>query len=250
MDERYKYQYGLPGWGDEGQMRLAHSRVACVGLGGLGSHSSLMLARAGVGGLFLADPDTVEITNIHRQSFTEEDAYKKRDKVSAIVRQVIAINPDIEYAVANFTINSDNCWHLHNPRPVSLILDGLDNWEGRYALNDFAVTHGIPFVYAGVSGVMGMVYPILPKTERGDTPWEKKGIWTKDLRTLFPNQPKDRPTDPSKTPISLGPLLPIVANLQVIEALKILIGNYEAVNRNIVSFNAWEGKWREIDVNR
>jgi adenylyltransferase/sulfurtransferase len=202
-----------------------------------------------VGGLFLADPDTVEISNIHRQSFTEKDAIKKRSKVWAIGRQIVEINPDVLLAPAVYSIDSDNCWHLLNPKPVSLVMDGLDNWAARYALNDFAVANGIPFIYAGVSGVMGMYYPILPKTKSGDTPWEKKGIWSKDLRDLFPDQPEDRPPNPDKTPVSLPSLLPIIANLQVIEALKILIGNYEAVNRNLISFNAWEGKWREIKVN-
>lgn len=247
MNERYKYQLGLPGWGEKGQEALARKKVAIVGLGGLGSHSAIMLARSGVQRFGLADPDTVAISNLHRQSFTEDDVDRGRSKVHAIHEQISYIN---KWATCERWFNLVEVEHMPPFMDgVDLIIDGLDNWPARYALNDYCVEHGIPFIYGAVSGVMGMVYPILPKTKNGDTPWEKKGIWTRNLREAF-GEPPDERSPSSKTPISLGPLLPIIANLQVIEALKILIGNYEAVNKNLVSFNAWEGKWREIDVNR
>jgi molybdopterin-synthase adenylyltransferase len=244
--EQFKYQIPLPGWGEEGQEALANSHAVVVGLGGLGSHSALSLARAGVGRISLIDPDRVELSNLPRQHFTYYQAGKKACKVLEIASEIRRISPNISLYLMDDYLSENNIMMFAD---ADIFIDGLDNWSTRYLINDFCKEHGIPWVYAGVSGVRGNIFSILPKTKDGQTPWEKAGISTQDLREFLGDEPEQREKDKNKpTPGVLSPLLPIIANLQVIEALKILVHNYEAVCKEFLTFNGWDMKWRTIDV--
>lgn len=247
--KRYKYQYNLPSWGEEGQKRIWNSTVAVVGCGGLGSHSSLMLARAGVGRLLLIDDDYIEISNLHRQAFfaTGHSAYL--NKVDALKEQISHINDQIKVVSLCEKLTSDNISGFLNK--VDCVVDGLDNWETRYLINDWIVKKGFPYIYAGVSGVVGMMKVILPKTASGETEWERQDITTSDLYKIFGNLPETKKKVEKvvkDSPGVLPTLLPIFANLQVTEALKILTGNYADVNKKLVSFNGWTVEWRNVSV--
>ena len=251
---RYQYQYALPNWGEAGQTRIGNSHVVVVGAGGLGSNIVPMLARIGVGQITIIDDDRVELSNLHRQTFTNNDARSGVYKVQALAELCRSIDPDV---IVNPLIDRLNDKNIHGHLGLAdLILDGLDNWETRYLINDYAIKRGKPYVYGAVSGLMGMVKTILPKTKDGNTPWEQAGVITADLRKTFGylhEKQGSKPRHPAKAlndlPGVLAPALPIVANLEVIEAMKILTGNYEAVNRNLVSLNAWKSEWRPVAVN-
>ena len=241
MDERYKHQIGLPGWGKEGQNLISKSSVVVVGCGGLGSNVAPMLARMGVGEIALMDNDHIEMSNIHRQTFTFKQASERKSKCKVLARICKKINPDC--VVLNIEDKLDKSTS-HWLADADVIVDGLNNWETRYLINDFAVRNGYPYVYAGVSGVVGMVKAVLPRTDSGDTRWEKAGIVTADLRATLGGLPpkKESRGDKGKSPYFVLPtLLPWITAMQATEVVKILTRNYEAVNKNLVSLNAWDG---------
>jgi molybdopterin/thiamine biosynthesis adenylyltransferase len=158
--ERYSRQVLFEGIGPEGQVRLASSRVAIVGCGATGSAIAGLLARAGVGTLRIIDRDYVEPSNLQRQSlFDEADAAESLPKAIAAARQIAAFNSQIvvEPKVADLT--SGNIEGLLDD--VQLILDGTDNFETRYLINDFAVKNSLPWIYtAAVASYAGKL-PVL-----------------------------------------------------------------------------------------
>jgi adenylyltransferase/sulfurtransferase len=203
-----------------------------------------MLARSGVGNISIFDNDIVELSNLHRQNFTEKDAFELTPKVEAIARKIWAVNQNVEVRHFYDTVTPDK---LEPFSSVDIVVDELENATDRYMLNDLCIEKGIPCVFAGVSGVVGTVYVLLPKTKKGDSPWEKMGITTPSFRDIFPQNTKELESNNDDKGV-LGPLLSIIANMQVIEALKILCGLYKEVNTNFRSLNGWTGELRNLKV--
>src|SRR5690242_14425762 len=144
--ERYSRQILFPGIGEHGQERLLAARVAIAGCGALGSFHASALARAGVGRLTVIDRDYVEPSNLHRQFlFEEEDAEAAMPKAAAAARRIARINSSIEVCPAIADLTPSNAADLLGG--ADLILDGTDNFETRYLINDFAVSRGIPWIY-------------------------------------------------------------------------------------------------------
>ncbi len=245
---RYHRQTLLPQIGDAGQQRLAESHVLIVGCGALGSVQADLLARAGVGSLLLVDRDFVETVNLQRQVlYDEADARERLPKAIAAKKRLARVNSGVAIEAVVDDFNSMNAYRiaLESPRPVDVILDGLDNFETRYLLNDLAVRHGLPYLYGGAVSTTGMLVSILPRAEAGDSPaWAEQA--TPCLRCLFEEQPATGTTPTCDTAGILGPVTQIVAALQVAEALKVLLGQYEAVRRTLVSFDVWQNTWREL----
>ncbi|MFG0252880.1 MAG: ThiF family adenylyltransferase [Phycisphaerales bacterium JB038] len=243
---RYHRQTLLPQIGEAGQRRLAESHVLIVGCGALGSVQADLLARAGVGSLVLVDRDFVETVNLQRQVlYDEADARARLPKAIAAKQRLEQVNSGVTIEAIVDDFNSLNAYRytLESPRPVDVILDGLDNFETRYLLNDLAVRHGVPYVYGGAVSTTGMLVPVLPRGESAEsTPWSKHA--TPCLRCLFEEPPAVGTTPTCDTAGILGPVTQIVAGLQVAEAVKILLKQYEAVRRSLVSFDLWEGVWR------
>ena len=167
---RYHRQMLLPGFGEDGQRRLLDSVVLVVGCGALGTHIANMLARAGVGHLIIADRDFIEMTNLQRQIlFDEKDVADAIPKAEAAKRKIAGINSQVKVTAIVDDINHTNIekFALETAgRKVDAIVDGLDNFETRFVLNDCAVKHGIPYVYGGAVGTVGMQYTILPHATR------------------------------------------------------------------------------------
>src|SRR5207237_8646516 len=161
FQDRYSRQVLLPGIGTEGQARLEQGRVAIVGCGATGACVSGLLARAGVGQLLIIDRDYVEPSNLQRQSlFDEADAAESLPKAIAAARKIAAFNSQIvvEPEVADLT--PDNIGQLM--AGIELVLDGTDNFETRYLLNDYCVTNSRPWIYAAAVGSYGVTMNIMP----------------------------------------------------------------------------------------
>jgi molybdopterin-synthase adenylyltransferase len=230
--ERYSRQILYGHIGEAGQERLLASRVAIVGCGALGSYQAALLARAGVGELRIIDRDYVEASNLQRQIlFTESDAAQALPKAVAAEAHLKQANSRIHVCGIVADLTPENAVELLSETQV--ILDGTDNFETRYLINDFAVQQGIPWVYGAAVGGNGAAMTIVP----GDTPC---------LACLFPEPPAGMHATCDTEGI-LGSAASAVASLQVAEALKLLVGDKSALHRKLVSFDVWENRFQAVD---
>jgi adenylyltransferase/sulfurtransferase len=232
---RYHRQELLPQIGKEGQARLAAARVALVGCGALGSVIAEQLVRAGVGFVRVIDRDVVEWTNLQRQVlFDEVDAREGLPKAVAAQRRLERVNGSVTVQPVVADVHSGNVEALMHTAQV--ILDGTDNVETRYLLNDVAVKRGVPWVYGGCVGAEGRVMPVVP------------GV-TACLRCLFrePQAGAELPT--CDTAGVLGPAVGVVASLQSIHALKLLTGSGQ-VRSEVWHGDLWAGRMRTMAVER
>ena len=251
--DRYHRQILLPRIGEAGQRRLLGSHVLVVGCGALGTVLADSLARAGVGTLTIVDRDTVELTNLQRQVlFDESDVRQTIPKATAASAKIRRINSGI-------TVHAhvDDFSHRNVERyaeGADVLLDGLDNFETRYLLNDFAVRDGIPYLYGGAVATGGMSMAILPHPDRRASPDPRSRVrWTADqstpcLRCIFPDAPPAGSTATCDTAGVLGPAVLTIAAHQVTQAIKLLTGNVPALDRSLYSIDVWENTTRRLDV--
>jgi len=230
---RYSRQIRFAGLGERGQEALLRSRAAIVGCGALGSFHAAALARAGVGRLVIIDRDYVEPSNLHRQwLFEEEDAARSLPKAAAAERRIRGINSSIEACGVIADLTPENAGELLGG--VDLILDGTDNFETRYLINDFAVSRGIPWIYGAAVGAYGLAMPVRPEV-------------TACLRCVYPEPPAGaQPT--CETAGIVNAVISAVASLQVADALKILSGQPDLVRSRITTFDLWGAGVRQIDA--
>jgi molybdopterin-synthase adenylyltransferase len=246
---RYDRQMLLPQIAAEGQKKLAAAKVLVVGCGGLGTNIADMLARAGVGHLVLADRDVVDVTNLQRQVlFDEADVCQGLPKAEAAKRKLAGINSQVAVTAVVDDVNHTNVEKLATG--CDLILDGLDNFETRFLLNDCAGKLGLPYIYGGAVGTSGLVYPILPHTSGCTTPWETTGVAGPCLRCIFEQAPAPGSNPTCDTVGVLGPLVAVVGNLQVAEAIKALTGNWTAMRRSLLSLDLWANTIRSVEVSQ
>lgn len=232
--ERYSRQMRFPGIGEEGQRRLLHARVTLCGCGALGTVLANALVRAGVGHLRLVDRDFIETSNLQRQVlFDEHDVSENLPKAEAAARKLAAINSSVHVDPVVTDIDRTNILDLVHD--ADLILDGTDNFEIRYLINDAAIKLNKPWVYGGCIGSHGQTMTILP----GQTPC---------LRCVFEAAPAPGETGTCETAGVLGPIVNIVASLQATEALKILTGKLDRVNRELIYIDAWENQQKRIKI--
>ena len=159
--ERYSKQILFTGIGEEGQRRLAEARVAVIGLGALGTVIANNLARAGVGYLRLIDRDFVDTSNLQRQTlFTESDVSEHIPKAVAAVEHLKKVNSEIDLEAVVCDVNPSNIGQLI--KDVDLVMDGTDNYETRFLINDACVQSAIPWIYGGVIGSYGITMNIIP----------------------------------------------------------------------------------------
>jgi len=238
---RYQRQLIFRGLGAEGQRRLLAGRVAIVGCGATGSAQAMVLARAGVGFLRLIDRDFVEMNNLHRQMlYDEKDAARGQPKAVAAAEHLRAANSDIaiEPVVADF--NPGNAIAL--VEDVDLILDGTDNFETRYLINDVALKLGLPWVYTGVVASYGMSATIIP-----DRAAEKVGREaTPCLQCILgPEPPTGGPT--CDTAGVIGPIVTLMASIAAAEAMKLLSGQGE-INSGMVMVDLWDNTFEQFGI--
>jgi adenylyltransferase/sulfurtransferase len=247
---RYHRQSLLPGFGDDAQRRLLQSTAFVLGCGALGSLVAELLARAGVGRLVLVDRDYVELTNLQRQVlYDERDVADAIPKAEAARRRLERVNSGIAVETIVDDLNAGNIERY--AVGVDVLIDGLDNFEARYLANDFAVKHGIPYIYGGAVSTVGAALPILPHTPAGAAPWEilvGGSRATPCLRCLFEEPPPAGTVPTCDTVGVLGPAATAIASFEAAEALKVLTGNYEAVCPTMLNVDLWQNTIAQLEV--
>jgi adenylyltransferase/sulfurtransferase len=222
------------GIGEEGQRRLMASRVTLCGCGALGTVLANVLVRAGVGQLRLIDRDYIETNNLQRQVlFDEQDVADNLPKAEAAARKLSAINSSVRVEPVVADMDRHNIIEL--VKDADVVLDGTDNFEIRYLINDAAVKLGKPWVYGGCIGSHGQTMTILP----GETPC---------LRCVFEAAPAPGEAGTCETVGVLGPIVNIVASYQAAEALKILSGQRDKINRDLIYVDVWDNVQRRIKI--
>ena len=232
-EEKYSRQVLFAGLGLEGQRRLRESRALVVGCGALGSFSANALVRAGVGRLTVVDRDFVEPSNLQRQMlFDEADALESLPKATAAQRHLRRINSDVVVEGRVADVTPDNVEELVSGADV--VLDGTDNFETRYLINDACVKLGVPWIYAAAVGSYGATMPVLPGR-------------TACLACLFPEPPAGA-GETCETVVILSSAAAAVASLQVADALKVLGGALERVEARLFTVDVWENRVRTLRV--
>ena len=234
--DRYSRQRLFGPLGDEGQERLARSRVTLIGCGALGSHLAQHLGRAGIGHLRICDRDFVELDNLQRQVlFDEQDVEEHLPKAPAAARKIEAFNSEIEVEARVVDVTPGNVLALIEDADV--VLDGTDNFQTRYLLNDACVSLGRPWVYGGVVGSHGMVLAIVPEK-------------TPCFACFLPEVPEAGSTATCDTAGVIGPAVGVVAALQATEAIKMLTGHHDALTPGLVTLDVWRPEHRVLALAR
>jgi len=234
MTDRYSRQILFSPIGEEGQKKIRASKVVLVGCGALGTVSSEMLTRAGIGKLTLIDRDFVEESNLQRQSlFTEKDAHQGLPKAAVAEKKLRAINSDVEVEGVIEDVTCQNIDRLC--RDSDLIVDGTDNFETRFLMNDFAVREKLPWIYGACVGSYGVAFAF-------------QANHSACLQCLF-----DQPTDVGTTETCdtsgiLAPIVHVIAAFQVAQSLKILVG--ESLSQEILQIDVWTGTWQTIPAEK
>lgn len=247
---RYDRQMLLPGFGADSQSRLLGSTALILGCGALGTVAADLLARAGVGQLVIIDRDFIEFSNLQRQVlFDEQDAADALPKAEAAKRKITRINSQVRVTAIVDDLNHTNI--AGYAAGADVLVDGLDNFETRYLVNDFAVKRGVPYVYGAAVGTAGMSFAILPHSQGGDAPWETASagsLATPCFRCLFEQAPPPGESPTCDTVGVLGAASAIVANFQVAETLKILTGHFDRVSPTMLSVDLWSNALTQLKV--
>lgn len=233
FEERYSRQVLFAGIGAEGQQRLSASRVAIVGCGATGSALASLLARAGVGTLRIIDRDYVETSNLQRQAlFDESDAADSVPKAIAACRNIAKFNSHIVAEPHPNDLTPENADELLSG--ADLILDGTDNFESRYLINDYAVKNSVPWIYVAAVGSYAATMNVLPRE-------------TACLSCVFP-QPPAGMVETCDTAGILNSAVNVAASIAATEALKLLVGARGEMRRTLLSHDLWRNQGAEVSA--
>jgi adenylyltransferase/sulfurtransferase len=233
--DRYARQIIYPPLGEDGQRKLHQATAVVVGCGATGTVIANHLARAGIGHLRIVDRDFIELNNLQRQLlFDEEDIAQQLPKAEAARRKLAAVNSEIEIEGLVVDVNPDTVLPLLEG--ADLVLDGTDNFETRFLVNDACVKLGIPWIYSGVIASYGMSMTILP----GETAC---------LRCLMGSMPAPGTTPTCDTAGVLGPSVAVVASIAAGEALKLLAG-FGELNHGLLNFDLLDNSLDTFEVLR
>ncbi|HJQ68910.1 MAG TPA: ThiF family adenylyltransferase [Blastocatellia bacterium] len=232
--ERYSRQILFDGIGEAGQERLARSRAVIIGCGALGAIQAETLARAGVGSLVLVDRDFVEESNLQRQiMFEESDARDRVPKAVAAARRIERVNSDIKVEAVVADVNFENVEEIITRADV--VIDGTDNFETRFLINDAAVKHAKPWVYGAAVGSYGLTMTIIPN----ETPC---------LRCVLELMPEPGTGPTCDTAGVIMPIVSVIGSIQSVEAIKLLTRNTDKLHRSVVSVDVWDFQLRQIPI--
>ncbi|MBI4479944.1 MAG: ThiF family adenylyltransferase [Acidobacteria bacterium] len=230
--ERYSRQILYRHIGEAGQQKLLASRVAIVGCGALGSQQASLLVRAGVGELLIVDRDYVEESNLQRQTlFAESDAAQSLPKAVAAEVHLRQANSGVKVRGVVADLTAENISEILSG--VHVLVDGTDNFETRYLLNDFSLQYNVPWIYGAAVGSYGVTMTIVPG--RGPC-----------LACLFPEPPSGMQATCDTEGI-VNAAASVVASLQVAEALKLLVGDENALHGKLLSLDVWENRWQAVN---
>ena len=237
LQEKYSRQILFAGIGPDGQQRLLASRAAIVGCGAIGAAAAILLVRAGVGYIKIIDRDFVEPSNLQRQTlFDESDALNVLPKAVAAERKLRSINSSVAVEGVVADLGPRNAEALLDG--VDLLLDGTDNFETRFLINDVAVKSGRPWIYAAAVASYGLTMTIRPGA-------------TACLACLLESTTATQGLEETCDTVGvLGPIVNLIASLEVAEALKLLSGHPEALHGRLFSCDVWTGHMQSIGVAR
>ena len=237
--EKYSRQILFAEIGEAGQECLLNSRAVLVGCGALGTTLAGLLVRAGVGHLRIIDRDFVEPSNLQRQTlFDEADAEEALPKAVAAERKLRAINSDVQVEGVVADLGPRNAEELLTGFP--LILDGTDNFETRFLVNDVAVKLGVPWIYAAAVSSYGVTMTVLP----GATACFACLLETRGLASGAGLE------ETCDTVGVLAAAAGVIASIEAAEALKLLVGKTEALHGRLISFDVWSGQFQAVRVAR
>lgn len=232
---RYLRQMIFNGVGEAGQEKLLAARVLVVGVGATGSVIASTLARAGVGFLKIADRDFVELNNLQRQVlYDEDDVASRTPKAIAAAQKLGRINSSLQILPCVTDVNAENIEDLI--ADVDLVLDGTDNFETRYLVNDACVKHGKPWIYGGAVASYGSTMTIVPNVSAC-------------FRCVFRNAPPPGALPTCDTAGVIAPIVNVVGALVSAEALKFITGSGER-NRGLINVDLWENTFDAFQVAR
>jgi molybdopterin/thiamine biosynthesis adenylyltransferase len=233
--ERYSRQVLFAPIGEAGQRKLAEARIAVVGCGATGSALASLLARAGAGYLRIIDRDYVEPSNLQRQVlFDEADAAESLPKAIAAARKIAAFNSEITVEPHAADLTPGNIEDLLSE--VHLVLDGTDNFETRYLINDYAVSRNVPWIYAAGVASYAVTMNILP----GETAC---------LACIFPDSPRGI-VETCDTSGILNSAVNLVAAIAATEALKLAVGARDKLRRTLLSYDVWTNDYATVNADR
>ena len=236
MNERYSRQILFQPIGTSGQEKLSNSRVLLVGCGALGAAHAEMLARAGVGKLRIVDRDFVEYTNLQRQTlFSETDAKERLPKAIAAKNRIAQINSETRVEAIVADVNHSNVEYLM--KDYDLVLDGTDNFQIRYLINDACVKLEKTWIYGAAVSSYGATMTIIP-------------FETPCLRCIFEEMPSAGSAPTCDTAGVIMPIIASVSAIQVSEALKILTGNLDRLHKSLIQIDVWQNDWRKIKLGK
>jgi len=224
--ERYRRQIIIPEFGKHGQELISKKHVVIIGGGGLGSNSSEILVRLGVGHIDVVDDDTVELTNIHRTSIFNEDDVG-RFKCQVLEEKLQKINSEVKIKGIQKRVTKENIQSI--VKNADIILDGTDNMQTRFLINDVSIKNGIPWIYAGVYSTVGMVMGILPKQ-------------SPCLKCISQSIPEKTGVIPV-----LGNLPLTTASIECTEAIKLLLGKPLS---GLIIYGIWKQQFEQINIKR
>lgn len=232
--ERYAKQVLFADFDESKQQKLADSRVLLCGCGALGTVLADTLTRAGVGYLRIVDRDFVETSNLQRQVlFDEQDVKNALPKAICAATKLRKINSQVTIDPIVADVDYSNIAGFADG--VDLILDGTDNFEIRFLINDVSLETGIPWIYAGVIGSHGQSMTVFPNE-------------TACLRCLIENVPEPGSTETCDTAGVLGPAVNVIASLEAVDALKILSGQRDKIEKVLTVIDVWDGSFRRMNV--
>jgi molybdopterin/thiamine biosynthesis adenylyltransferase len=234
MSDRYSRQILFAEIGEEGQAKIAASRVVIIGCGALGAVQAETLARAGVGQLILVDRDFVEESNLQRQiMFEERDALDRLPKAVAAASRIARVNSDVQVEPLIADVNFENIEEIISG--ASLVLDGTDNFETRFLINDACVKSKTSWIYGAAVGSYGLTMSIVP----GASPC---------LRCVLEAMPEPGSGPTCDTAGVIMPIVTTIASIQSAEALKLLTGRLDKLHRSLITFNVWDFSFNRLDL--
>ena len=234
MNNRYSRQILFNRIRKSGQEKLLNSRVLLVGCGALGASHAEILARAGIGFLRIVDRDFVEFSNLQRQTlFSENDAKERLPKAVAAKNRIKEINSEIEVEAIIADVNNSNVESF--VKDVDLVLDGTDNFQIRYLVNDACVKLNKTWIYGAAVSSYGTTMTIIPN----ETPC---------LRCIFEEIPNAGSAPTCDMAGVIQPIITSISAIQTTEALKILTGKTDKLHRSLMQIDVWENVWRKIKL--
>jgi molybdopterin/thiamine biosynthesis adenylyltransferase len=237
---RYIRQTALPEMGITGQKRLMDSKAALVGAGALGSPAAVYLASAGIGKIGIVDDDVVELDNLHRQILHRTGSLG-RPKVESARDAILEIDPDIIVETYRERLTATNAEAIF--KGYDLVVDGSDNFETRYAMNEACVRLGIPLVHGSVLRFTGQVSVFVchPRMRGNDIPC---------YACLYPEPPPAEVSPTCARAGVLGAVPGVIGTLQALEALKLMAGFGEPLTGKLLIFDGLTGRLRTLEVKK